>query len=366
MQEVHGCGTLLEGVLGACIRLRVLIPHTGARALAGDREVSRQPRVEAHGHCHAAWQLRHPHGSSPRSPPVVHCLPRELLSFRRWRLFGATNLGPPVIALAWIFLGWQFALALPVGAVFLVAIMALIVRLTCPKQLLERARSDAAKAGEERSGMHADPAEGLPGRLRDKLASREAWRRVATTYRGEWSMVWKDLFFGFLFAGAVATLVPDWLFQAIFPRELPTLLLVLIHALLGPVLAVMTIIGSMGNGPLAAVLWENGVLFAGIMAFLYSDFVVVPSLRINASYYGWPFAAYLAAVFTGSAVGAALLVYGLFSLIGLIPEPRAGEVQQLAQFEIDYAFFLGVGALLMTGGLLWLARRKPERHRAPA
>ena len=114
-----------------------------------------------------------------------------------------------------------------------------------------------------------------------------------------------------------------------------------------------------------ARLWENGVLFAGIMAFLYSDFAVIPSLRINASSYCWPFAAYLAAVFTGSAIGAAILVYALFSLVGLICEPRAGQVQQLAQFEIYYAFFLGVGAHVMTGGLLWLDRRKPERRGAP-
>ena len=129
----------------------------------------------------------------------------------------------------------------------------------------------------------------------------------------------------------------------------------------------MTIIGSMGNGPLAAVLWENGVLFVGIMAFLYSDFVVIPSLRINARYYGWRFAAYLAAVFTGSAIGAAILVYALFSFLGLIPEPKAGQVQQLAQFRIDYAFFLNFAALALTAALLWLAwRRKSGRQKAQA
>lgn len=179
-------------------------------------------------------------------------------------LFGSTNLAPAVAALAWIFLGWQFALALVVGSIAHVAVMAMIVRMTYPEKMLERARKEAAKAGEKRAGMHGDPAEGLPRRWREKLSSGEAWHRIGMVYRSEWGMVWKDLFFGFLIAGAVATLVPDAVFQAIFPRELTPLLLVPIHALLGPVLAIFTIIGSMGNGPLAAVLWENGVLFAGI------------------------------------------------------------------------------------------------------
>ena len=278
-------------------------------------------------------------------------------------LFGATNLAPPVAALAWIFLGWQFALALVVGSVAHVAVMALVVRFTYPEKMVERARKDAAKAGEAHSGMQGDPAEGLPEPWREKLRSREAWQRIGVTYRGEWGMVWKDLLFGFLVAGAVATLVPDAWFQAIFPSGLAPVLLVVIHALLGPVLALATIIGSMGNGPLAAVLWENGVLFAGILAFLYADYVVIPSLRINAGYYGWRFAAYLGGVFTASAVGAGIIIHALFWALGLIPEPKRGAVQELAQFRIDYIFFLNLAAIGITAALLWLAWRAGRRQR---
>lgn len=271
-------------------------------------------------------------------------------------LFGATNLAPPVAALAWIFLGWQFALALVVGSIPLVAVMALIVRLTYPGKMVERAREDAAKAGEKHAGMR-DPTEGLPRPWREKLASGEAWRRAGVTYRGEWRMIWKELFFGFLVAGAVATLVPDSFFKAIFPRDLPPLLLVPVHALLGPVLALLTIIGSMGNGPLAAVLWENGVLFAGTLAFLYADYVVIPSLRINAAYYGWRFALYLGFVFTASAVAAGIIMHPLFWALGLIPEAKAGRVQELAQFQIDYVFFLNLAAIAISAVLLWLSWR---------
>jgi uncharacterized membrane protein YraQ (UPF0718 family) len=267
-------------------------------------------------------------------------------------LFGSTNLSPQVAALAWIFLGWEFALALVVGSVAHVAVMALVVRLTYPSDMVEKAR---ARAGEPRAGIRGDPAEGLPKPWRENLASGEAWRRVGMTYRGEWGMVWKDLLFGFLVAGAVATLVPDEWFEAIFPQDLPILLLVVVHALLGPVLALFTIIGSMGNGPLAAVLWEHGILFAGIIAFLYADFVVIPSLRINSTYYGWRFAAYLGVVFTASAVGAGIIMHALFGALGLIPEAEAGRVEELAQFKIDYVFFLNLAAIIVTGVLLWLA-----------
>lgn len=126
---------------------------------------------------------------------------------------------------------------------------------------------------------------------------------------------------------------------------------------LGLVLAIFTIIGSMGNGPLAAVLWENGVLFAGIIAFLYADFVVIPSLRINMIYYGWRFAAYLGMVFTISAIGAGIIMHVLFWALGLIPEPKAGRVQELAQFQIDYVFFLNMAAIAITGTLIWLSGR---------
>ena len=253
--------------------------------------------------------------------------------------------------------------ALVLGAIPLVAIMAVIIHFTYPKEMVERARQHAAKAG-EKGGMRGDPTEGLPEGWRQKLRSREAWRRVGVTLIGEWRMVWKDLFFGFLIAGAVATLVPDKVFQAVFPSGLSPLLLVPIHALLGPVLAIATVIGSMGNGPLAAVLWENGVLFAGIMAFLYADFVVLPSLHINAKYYGWRFAGYLALVFTASAVGAGIVMHAAFWALRLSPEPKAGRVVEMAKFSINYDFFLNLAAIILSVVLVWLGwRGRSSKHR---
>ena len=187
------------------------------------------------------------------------------------------------------------------GAFALVTMMALVVKMTYPNEMA----SAPGRCGCRREAQwHARrPAEDLSSGWRERLRSGEAWHRIGVVYRGEWGMVWKDLAIGFAVAGVAATLVPDRVFDAIFPEGLPAAILVPIHALLGPLLAVATIIGSMGNRPLAAVLWENGVMLAGIVVFLYADFVVLPSLRINTRYYGWRFAGYLAMVFTASAVG---------------------------------------------------------------
>jgi uncharacterized membrane protein YraQ (UPF0718 family) len=274
-------------------------------------------------------------------------------------MFASTNLAIEVAALAWIFLGWQFALALFVGAPLLILAMAGLVKLTRPEGLVKAARERAEETQEEAG----EPSRGLPERIAGRLRHGEAWHRVGQRYLVEWGMVWKELAVGFLVAGAVAALVPTFFFKAIFPTGATALLLVPIHALLGPVLALLTVIGSMGNGPLAAILWQNGVLFTGIMAFLYSDFIVIPSLKINANYYGWRFALYLGLVFAATSVIAGIAVHGLFGLVGLIPE-EAKDVAELARFRIDYTFFLNVFAVAVSAVLVWLSRR--ERARTPA
>ncbi|MGE3910241.1 MAG: permease [Chloroflexota bacterium] len=279
-------------------------------------------------------------------------------------LFASTNLSFEVGVLTWVFLGWQFMLALYLGAFVLVAAMTVIVRLTCPSSLVEQARKRAQEAGQENGmeGMSGDPSEGLPDAWQDRLRDREAWVRTGRTFIMEWQMVWKDLLIGFLVAGFIAVLVPDQFFQALFPQNLSPWLLVPIHALLGPVLALLTFIGSMGNGPLAAILWQNGVLFAGIVAFLYSDFIVVPSMRINARYYGWAYTAYLAAIFSVCSVVAGIVMHVLFWMLGLIPEAQQGRVQELATFAIDYTFWLNLLAIGISVALVWLGKSGAGEH----
>ena len=267
-------------------------------------------------------------------------------------MFASTNLAIEVAALAVIFLGWQYAVALFVGAPVLVAVMVVLVRLTNPVGLAEDARTHA----EQVEGHDMDPSEGLEGTLLQRLRDGEAWHRVGSSYVAEWAMVWKELLIGFTIAGAIAALVPSSFFEALFPTSGSPFWLVPLQALLAPVLAVLTFIGSMGNGPLAAILAGHGVLFGAIMAFLYADFVVPPAVKINATYYGWRFAGYLAAILSLAAILTGIIVHGLFALLGLVPE-EAKDVEKLATFAIDYTFWLNLVSLAVAGTLLALSRR---------
>lgn len=266
-------------------------------------------------------------------------------------MFASTNLAIEVAALAFIFLGWQYAVGLFIGAPILVAIMAVIVRLTLPDQWVD----DALEQARNVEGHDMDRTEELPKSLRERIRDRRAWERVGSAYVGEWRMVWKELLIGFTVAGAIAALVPDSVFEAMFPRG-DSAWLVPLQALLAPVLAVLTFIGSMGNGPLAAILAENGVVFGALMAFLYADFVVPPALKINANYYGWRFAGYLGLVFSVAAVVSGVIMHGLFGLAGAVPS-GARNLDELTAFRVDYTLFLNIGALAVAAVLVVAARR---------
>lgn len=269
-------------------------------------------------------------------------------------MFASTNLAVEVGALAFIFLGWEYTLALFVGAPVLIAVMAVLVRLTASEELRSTARDHA----EDASGMEMDPAEGLPNKLSERARDRRAYGRLGRSYFSEWGMVWKELLVGFLVAGAVAAFVPASFFEAIFPQG-EGWYVVVVQALMAPVLAVMTVIGSMGNGPLAAILAENGIVFGAIMAFLYADFVVPPALRINARYYGRRFAAYLGLVFAVAAVVTGIVVHGLFAMVGLLPQ-GSRSVQEMATFSVDYTFWLNLLSLAVAVTMFVLKRRSRE------
>ncbi len=272
-------------------------------------------------------------------------------------MFASTNLAVEVAALAYIFLGWQYSLGLFVGAPIIITIQAIIIKLTLPKKLAASALENAKK----NIGMEMDPSEGLPESTKKKLMTKLTWQRVGMAYKGDWKMVYKEIIIGFLFAGFVVTLVPPSFFKAIFPTHLAPWLLVPIQALLAPILAIITVIGSMGNGPLAAILANNGVTFGAIMAFLYADFNVPPAVKINANYYGWPFALYIAAVTGVSAILTGIIVHLLFSLLNILPT-EFKSITELATFQIDYTFWLNIVAIVVAITLFSLARHSKQGH----
>lgn len=268
-------------------------------------------------------------------------------------MFASTNLAVEVAMLAYVFLGWQYSLALFVGAPIIISVQAVLVLLTCPKSFASRALKHAKKS----SGQTKDPSEGLPAKYSKKFLLKKTWKKVGNVFKGEWKMVYKELFVGFLAAGFVATLVPKSFFQALFPTYLALWLKLPIQALLAPVLAIITVIGSMGNGPLAAILANNGVLFGAIMAFLYADFNVPPAIKINSKYYGWPFASYLAVITGVSAIITGIVIHLLFMLLNILPE-KAKNIHELAAFSLDYTFVLNILAFVVIIILLYTSRKK--------
>lgn len=260
-------------------------------------------------------------------------------------LLASTNLVFELGIVIAIFLGWQFVVGEYAGGVLLILLMWLIVRVTQPKEMIRTARGHARQEQDRRSG------EDMPD-WRALIASRDGWRRVANRYVMEWRMVWKDVTVGFTVAGAIAAFVPTSFFRTLFVgtgADDPTFWNVLAQTLVGPVAAFFTFIGSMGNIPLAAVLYSNGVSFAGVMAFIFSDLVVFPVLRIQAKYYGWRMALYILGVFLAVLVGAAMIMHYGFAALGILPDPAdARGITEREFFAVDYTLFLNLAFLVLS------------------
>lgn len=260
-------------------------------------------------------------------------------------LLASTNLVIELGIVIGVFLGWQFVVGEYVGGVLLILLMWLLVRASYPKKLVERARERAREA-EGNGGSN-----GVPDWKR-LMRSAEGWRRVADRFVMEWKMVWKDVTIGFTVAGIIAAFVPRAFFQTLFigsGEAEPAFWQLLMQCLVGPIAAFFTFIGSMGNIPLAAVLFDNGVAFAGIMAFVFSDLVVLPVLRIQAQYYGWKMALYILCVFLCILVASALLLHYGFALFDLLPEGASGRsVTEREFFRVDYTLFLNLAFLALS------------------
>jgi uncharacterized membrane protein YraQ (UPF0718 family)/YHS domain-containing protein len=269
--------------------------------------------------------------------------------------FASTNLVFEIGIVMWIFLGWQFTLAEFVGGIFLIALMWAAVRLVVTRRLEEAAREHAATAaaGHEH---HSAGGEKLPWRRR--LTSVDAWSDVAHNFRGDWEMLWKEIGAGFLIAGFIA-LLPLSFFNGLFVTDAPTAPRLLENVVLGPVVAALSFVCSVGNVPLAAVLWAGGISFSGVIAFIYADLIIVPIVLAYRKYYGWPTTWRMVAIMFGSIVGAALAVDGIFAAAGLIPGHRP-SVDSITSRTItwNYTTALNIFFVLAAAALLSLTFRR--------
>ena len=273
-------------------------------------------------------------------------------------IFASTNLVAELGIVLYLLMGWQFMAGEWIGGIVLVIILSLLVRLTYPTRMVEEARRRPdPNAGHEHGDMASEG-----GTFWQKLSRRETWVRVAQSFVMDWSMLWKDLLLGFLIAGALSVFVPDGVWQALFVKGASPWIQVPANALLGPIVAVLSFVCSIGNVPMAAVLWGAGVSFGGVLAFLYADLIVLPLLDVYRRYYGWKMAAYIAAVFYATMVVSALIMDVAFNALGWIPATRPDVHAQMVRFSLNYTFWLNVVFVLLAIVLFIVARRHPMRH----
>jgi uncharacterized protein len=276
--------------------------------------------------------------------------------------FASTNLVWELGLVLWVLIGWQFALAEYVGGAILIALMAALLRFFVSPRLEERARRHAqeAQAGHQHQ---TDAAEA--GGWRKRLTSAAAWRDVAANFRGDWTMLWKEIALGFLLAGFIGLLGDDF-FNVLFVTDAPPVLRTIENVIAGPLIAIASFVCSIGNVPLAAVLWSGGISFAGVLAFIFADLIVLPIVLAYRKYYGTAFALRITALMFVTIVIAALVVDGIFGVLGLVPTgPRPTREDVFGSVELDYKLVLNVLGTAVFAVLIWLARGRAETaHRA--
>jgi uncharacterized membrane protein YraQ (UPF0718 family) len=200
--------------------------------------------------------------------------------------FASTNLVWELGLVLWVLIGWQFTLAEYVGGIILIALMAVSLRLFVSPRLEEAARRHAQQA----AAAHAHGTSGDEGASwRTRLTSMNAWTNVAWNFRMDWAMLWKEITIGFLLAGFIGQLGDDF-FNVLFVTDAPPVVRTIENVIAGPVIAVLSFVCSVGNVPLAAVLWSGGISFAGVIAFLFADLIVLPIVVAYRKYYGLSYA----------------------------------------------------------------------------
>jgi hypothetical protein len=267
--------------------------------------------------------------------------------------FASTNLVWELGLVLWVLIGWQFTLGEYVGGMVMIVLMAVALRAFVSPRLEEHAREHAQAV----TGDHQHHMAGSQLSFRQRLRSAEAWSDVAHNFRGDWQMLWKEITLGFLLAGYIALLGEDF-FNDLFLTGETGLGPTLWNVVVGPLIAVASFVCSIGNVPLAAVLWAGGISFAGVMAFIFADLIVLPIILIYRKYYGWAFTVRITALMFVTMVVAALVIDGLFSAIDLVPTDRPSTDDVFGTIELNYKAALNALALVAFVVLIGMTMRR--------
>jgi hypothetical protein len=265
----------------------------------------------------------------------------------------STNLVAELGIILAVLMGWQFTLAEFVGAPILVGVMMVLFRFFLTPELIEAARCQADKGIAGRMEGHAamDMSVKAKASIWRRIWSDEGRTAISNYFVMDWAAIWPDIIGGLVIAGALAAWVPQSFWQTFFLSDHPTLAK-LAGPIIGPFVAIVSFVCSVGNVPLAAVLWNGGASFGGVIAFIFADLIVLPILDIYRRYYGLKMSFFLLATFYVAMAGAALIVEFLFDALDLAPTERQARIAA-ASISWDYTTILNIVFLMLAALLVW-------------
>jgi uncharacterized membrane protein YraQ (UPF0718 family) len=264
----------------------------------------------------------------------------------------STNLVVELGIILALLLGWQFTLAEFVGGPLMIVFLALWFRLFLRTKILDAARAQADKgiAGSMEGHAAMDMSIKAPGSIWRRLRSRQGFTSLSHIFVMEWASVVRDIVIGLLVAGALAAWVPSSFWQHFFFTGHP-LVSKLWGPVIGPVVSMLSFVCSIGNVPLAAVLWNGGISFGGVVAFIFADLIIVPILFIYRKYYGTRMMLFVLGSFYVTMVSAGYVVEFVFGGLGLVPTGRHAKVGEMA-VRWDYTTVLNIVFLLLAAVLV--------------
>jgi len=265
----------------------------------------------------------------------------------------STNLVAELSIILIVLMGWKFMLSETIGALVMVAFLVVLFRLFLTPHMVAEAKEHADTGIPGRMEGHAEMDMSVTegGSLWQRITSPQGLTAISHYFVMDWASVWADIAGGLLIAGALAAWVPHQFWQSFFLVNHPVLATIW-GPLVGPLVAVLAFVCSVGNIPLAAVLWNGGISFGGVIAFIFADLIVLPILNIYRKYYGLKMATFLFVTFYAAMAGAAFVVEGVFAVAGLIPSERNAQVVE-APIAWNYTTWLNIIFLCVAVALVW-------------
>lgn len=273
-------------------------------------------------------------------------------------MFASTNLVLELGIVLIILLGWQFALAEFVGGPIMILLLVIVGGVVFKKRMVQEARAALDKRRDDDEHHHGPADDSQLQRLpwSQRLRSRAGWADAASYAIADITMLRRELVIGYAVAGALAVAVPMQAWNDIFIRG-HGLWTSLENVVVGPFIAFISFVCSIGNVPMAAALWHGGISFGGVISFIFADLIALPLVAIYRKFYGPKLTLRLVATFWGVMAAAGLIVEGVFNLFGLIPSSRPMEIVRTS-FQWNYTTFLNILFLGVFGLLYWLHRNR--------